>query len=114
MPRPAKKAKLTLEERINLFDPTFIDSVNGLNTDALRIKYAEVAKNEEANQSAKKADGDLAAKKDAVKAASSGYSEITQRNKLRSKFLIRMLSDSGDAVAATIIQNDAEAEALKG
>lgn len=112
MPPKAKK-KLTLEEQLDLIEPTFRDSLNGANLEALRAKYAEVKKDEEANQTAKAADEDLKNKKDAVEAASVGYKDLTKRNKLKTKYLIRLLSDSGDVVAQQIVMNTLAAEALK-
>lgn len=109
-----KKKKLTLEEQLDLIEPTFRDSLNGANLENLRMKYAEVKKDEEANQSAKKADEDLAQKKAAADAAAAGYSDLSKRNKLKTKYLIRLLSDSGDTVAQQIIMNTLAAEAMKG
>lgn len=106
---PGKK-KLSLEEQLNLIESTFIDSLNGANAEQLKAKFAEVAKAEEANQSAKKADEDLNSKKDAVAAASEGYRELTKKNRLKIKFLIRQLSDKGDAEAMQIVANDAATE----
>lgn len=111
---PKKKKKATLEEKINAIDPNFIDSLNGANLELLKAKLAEVAKSEEANQSAKKADADLTSKKDAAAEAALGYKEITQKNRLKFTYVIRQLSDKGDAEAQTIIMNHLAAASMRG
>jgi hypothetical protein len=92
---------------------TFKNDVGSASLETLKQILAEVAKKEEANQSAKKADPDLNRLKEQVKVASSGYTDVTKMNRLKLKFIIRNLADKGDDVAATIIKNDISAEMQK-
>lgn len=105
----AKQKKDPFEE----LGDDFKDALNGLGLDSLKAKLAEVAKGEEANQSAKKADEDLNRLKEQVKNASLGYNEVTKTNRLKMRYIIRHLADAGDEVALTIIQNDISAEMQK-
>ena len=93
--------------------PEFRDALAGATTDELKVKLSEVAKDEEANKSAKNADEDLNSLKKQVKVASEGYLEVTKRNRLKIKFIIRLLAENGDPVASAIIQNDASAAMQK-
>lgn len=95
-------------------EESFKDAVAGGTTDDLKARLAEVAKNEEQNQSAKKADQDLNNLKGQVKVASAGYTEVSKANRLKLKFIIRNLADKGDVVAQSIVQNDIDAEMQKG
>lgn len=89
------------------------DALEGMGPDELKQRLAEVAKSEEANQSAKKADEDLNNLKEQVKNASLGYNEVSKVNRLKTKLVIRHLADKGDVVAQSIIQNDISAEMQK-
>lgn len=94
-------------------DDVFKNEVSGASLDQLKDKLSEVAKKEEENQAAKKADEDLNRLKEQVKDASLGYSEVTKRNKLKLKFLIRNLADKGDPVSANIVRLELAAEDQK-
>lgn len=88
----------------------FKDAVTSASVNELKDKLSDVAKNEEANLAAKKADPDLAESKEAVKVASEGYREITKQNKLKRKFIIQQMALSGDDLAQKIVQMDLDAK----
>lgn len=92
----------------------FKDAVDSEMTDDLKGRLSDVAKNEEANQSAKKADPDLNRLKDELKTAGLGYTEVTKANKMRLKYVIKRLAELGDPVAVTIVNLDRDAEMQKG
>lgn len=92
---------------------SFKDALATADVNQLKDKLAEVAKAQEANKSEMKADEDLNNLKEQVKVASSGYTEVTKSNKLKTKYVIRLLADKGDAVAQSIVQNDINAELQK-
>lgn len=94
-------------------EEAFKDAVAGATVEELKSRFSEVAKNEEANKSAKKADPDLNRLVEQVKVASAGYAEVSKANRLKLKCIIRHLADKGDAVAQTIVQNDIDAELQK-
>ena len=94
-------------------DPEFRDALAGASSEELKAKLSDVAKDEEANKSSKKADPDLKRLKEQVKVAGEGYSELTKRNRLKIKFIIQLLADKGDVVASAIIQNDMAAANMK-
>lgn len=91
----------------------FKDAVDGEMTDALKVRLSDVAKGEEANQSAKKADPDITSLKEQLKEASLGYNEVSKANKLRLKYIIKRLAQLGDPVAITIVNLDRDAEIQK-
>lgn len=92
---------------------SFKDALATADEQQLKDKLSEVAKSQEDNKSAMKADKDLNDLKEKVKVASSGYTEVTKTNKLKTKFVIRLLADKGDSVAQRIVQNDIDAELQK-
>ncbi len=84
----------------------FKESVTTASLQQLKDKLSEVAKSDEHNLSAAKADTDLQEKKEALKAAAEGYREVAKLNKLKKKFIIQSMSDSGDEISQQIIQLD--------
>jgi hypothetical protein len=89
------------------------DEVGAADLNKLKQLLADVAKSEEANQAAMKADEELNQLKEKVKVATEGYSEVKKTNRLKTKFIIRALSDKGDTVAQSIVQNTLLAEMQK-
>ena len=73
------------------------DAVAASTVEQIDARIAELAKNEEENQNNKKEDEDLAEKKEAVKFAAEGYREATKMYKLKMKYVMRVLGDSGKA-----------------
>jgi hypothetical protein len=92
----------------------FKKSVEAADLDGLKMLFSGVAKGEQANRSAKKADEDLNNLLEQVKVASSGYAEVTKANKTKASYLIRFLADKGDPVAQSIVQNEIDAAMQKG
>lgn len=90
MPRQKRDAFEGLDEDWR----TEIDqsSVEDINTKIVELTMAETA-----NQEAKKLDGDLREKKEAVKFASEGYRESTKGYKLRMKYILQVLEGRGKA-----------------
>jgi hypothetical protein len=76
-------------------DEEFKNSVSSMSPDAINLKIAEVAKNENENQRLKKEDEDLEAQKVLYKEAGQSYKDATKANKLRIAFMIRVLGDKG-------------------
>jgi hypothetical protein len=64
-----------------------------MSVDKLRDKLGEIALNQEAVQDAKENDQDLASAKETYDTAGAGYKEATKMNKLRVKFIRRVIGD---------------------
>lgn len=101
--------KGTKKDEFEALPQDFKDAVSAAGLDELKGRLSDVAKAEEENQSAKKADADLNDKKELAKLAASGYVELTKLHKLKRKFIIRNLADKGDPVAQNIVNLDAGA-----
>lgn len=69
------------------------DAIIGSSEEEINKRIAELAKNEEENQKAKKDDADLTEKKEQVKFASEGYRESTKGYKLRMRWIMQILGD---------------------
>lgn len=65
--------------------------------EAINAKIVELTIAETENQEAKKQDGDLAEKKEALKYANEGYREATKGYKLRLKYILQVLEGRGKA-----------------
>jgi hypothetical protein len=74
-------------------DREWMDAVVGSSVDDINKRIAELAKAEEENKAAMKADEDLAEKKEAVKFASESYRENTKGYKLRMRWIMQVLAD---------------------
>ncbi len=75
----------------------FKDAMAAAQQGELQERLAGILKDEERNQAAMKADGDLKEKRSAVQFASRGYREQTKISKLKAKFIIRVQADRGDS-----------------
>lgn len=64
-------------------------------TEKLNSTLTEVVSNEEENQKNKEEDQDLASCKEAYQTAAAGYKEATRLNKLKMRYIVRVLSDRG-------------------
>jgi len=85
----------SLEEKISDLDQFFIESVEGLQGEALKKKLFELDKYEGDLMSQKEDDEDLKEKQAIAKEANAIYSEGFKAIKLKRKFLLRMLTDQG-------------------
>ncbi len=92
----------------------FKDAVGAKSLEEIKDTLSDIAKAEEANQAAKAADEDLAAKKEQAKFASEVYREATKENKTKIKFIISVLADKGDETAIQIVRLNLLAAGLKG
>lgn len=106
---PKGKFPRTKKNPFDALPEDFKDAVTSASLDQLKVKLSEVTKSDEQNISAAKADQDLQEKKEALKNAAEGYREVAKTNKLKKKFIIQSMSDSGDPVAQSIIQLDLSA-----
>jgi hypothetical protein len=99
MPRGRPPSNLTpdekLQKKFEQLPVEWRDKVATMTVEDLNAALAEVAKNENENQLNKENDQDLAEKKESYSFASAQYKEATTANKLRTKFLIRVLGDRG-------------------
>lgn len=84
----------------------FKDSIEGASAQQLKDKLSDLSKSDELNLAAAKADEDLQRAKEEVKNASETYRETNKMNKLKRKYIIQSMSDSGDSVAQQIVQLD--------
>lgn len=109
-------AKGKKKEKKNPYDALpddFKSFVDGAALEGLKDKLGEVAKMEEQNLAACKADGDLNTKREAVKFAMEPYKEIAKMSRLKKKYLIQALADKGDKVSESIVRLDLAASDLK-
>lgn len=91
----------------------FKDFVGKANLAELKERFGEVAKMEEQNVAACKADADLNTKREAVKFAMEPYKETAKISRLKKKLLISALSDKGDSVSESIVRLDIAANEMK-
>jgi hypothetical protein len=75
----------------------FKEAVEHLAPEEINMRIAEVAKSEVENLENKKADQDLAEKLAAAKEAGAQYRDATKQNKLKIRFMKRVLGDKGKA-----------------
>lgn len=100
MPRGRPASNLTADEKLQKKFETDLpedwrDNVAAMSVERLNAALAEVAENEDLNQKAKEDDQDLASAKETYQTAAAGYKEATQANKLRTKYILRVLRDKG-------------------
>lgn len=81
----------------------FKEATAAMQADEVAKKISELTMDEERNQAAQRADADLAAKRKEVQTASRTYREQTKLYKLKIKFITRVQSDRGNAVASEIV-----------
>jgi hypothetical protein len=84
----------------------FKNAIEGASAQQLSDRLSDIAKSDELNLAAAKADEDLQNAKDQVKVCSESYREVAKMNKLKRKYIIQSMSDSGDDVAQKIVQMD--------
>lgn len=89
---PRGRAK---KEQFEDLDSDFKDTVSGMTEEEIRNKLASVSLNQVELMNAKKDDGDLQQKQEAVKEAGAIYREGSKMNKLRIEFCHRVLGDRG-------------------
>jgi IS5 family transposase len=92
----AKRGRPAKSEFADL-DSDFKDAIAASTPQEINDRIAEVAKNEEENQKAKKEDQQLVEAKAAAAAAGAGYKEASKMTRLRIRFAMRVLSDRGQA-----------------
>ena len=80
----------------------FKDAMGAAQPEELVTRLADVSKEEERNQAAMKADGDLKSKRADASYAAQSYRDQSKINKLKTKFIIRVQSDRGDVKAGEI------------
>lgn len=110
---PKKSFKKQKKDPFEALPDEFKSFVDGAGLEELRLKLSDVAKSDEQNLSAAKADEDLNTKRASVKTAMEPYKEVAKLNKLKRKRLIIALSDKGDVVAENIVKLDVAAELTK-
>lgn len=86
---------------------TFKDACAAAQTDELQGRLASTAKDEEENQSAKRADQQLKEKAKEYQLAGQVYKEATKLNKLKTQYVIRILADRGDQKCQEILKLNA-------
>ena len=84
----------------------FKDAMEASSEAELKQTLASIATNEEINLSAQKADEDLKNLREQVTNASRGYREATKMNKMKTKFIRRILADKGDEASQKIVMLD--------
>lgn len=92
----------------------FKDATTSMQADEIAKKLAELTMDEERNQAAMKADADLVAKRKEVQTASQTYREQTKLYKLKLKFITRVQSDRGNAIASEIVSLGVASKELSG
>lgn len=90
---PRGKKKLPFED----LPEEWCAEIDQSSVEAINTKIVELTIAETENQEAKKQDGDLAEKKEAVKFASEGYREATKGYKLRMRYILQVLEGRGKA-----------------
>lgn len=81
--------------RIDALNPDFRTNAQGMNKEELNNKIAEIAKLEQANQEAKKADPAISKAKEEMKGLTTPYREDSKNNKLFSEFLVWVAENKG-------------------
>ena len=87
----------------------FVDQMESSSIQELKEALGLISTNEELNLSAAKADEDLQKLREQVSVASKGYREGTKMNKIKTKFIRRILADKGDSKSAEIVALDVRA-----
>lgn len=93
----AKKQRTprTLGEKVQALDPSFHETAMALSRDQAATKIVELAKYQEDLHSAESNDIDLRSKQEAAKEAKKGYSEQYSAIKLKTKFLLEVITSKG-------------------
>ncbi len=97
MGRKSKKA-VTTYDKVKEKDPSFIEEVYTLTSEALKERIVLLNKHAVEIQEAKKSDTDLAAKENEAKEARKTYTEPLAINRLKRRLLIEILNERGQVV----------------
>ena len=89
--------KKSLFEQLKEISPEFAESVVKLDNASLKNKLADLSIADSEIDEAMKEDQDLQKAKTAYDVAKEGYADITAANKLKRKYLIRLLKDRSQA-----------------
>ncbi len=76
-------------------DDDFKGAAEGMKTEELRLRLAKIAAAQEDNLKAQKEDRHLQEAKAAVKDANAQYREATKMNRLRTQYILRVLTGRG-------------------
>jgi hypothetical protein len=83
---------------------SFKDEVASKGPDQLHKLLSDIAKSEEVNKAAAKADKDLKEKREQASIACRSYKEASKLNDIKTKFVMRNLADKGDGVSSEFIR----------
>ena len=97
MAKRSRKA-LTVYDQLKEKDPSFVEEVYTLSTDALKEKVVSLNKYSFELQEAKKADTDLQHKESEAREARKSYTEPLALNRLKRKLLVQILGERGQTV----------------
>jgi len=92
---PNPDADPNAKDKFRNLDADWKDKVSTMDATEIDGALAQIAKDGEALEQAQEADQDLAAKKEAAKDAGQVYREGKKENRLKTRFLMRVLSDQG-------------------
>jgi len=87
--------KKTLTEQLAEYAPNFVDEVVKLSVPEIKGKIADLSIADSEIEESMKEDEDLKKCKEALDVAREGYNDMLTANRLKKKFLIRMLKDRG-------------------
>jgi hypothetical protein len=88
-----RRNQKSLIDQVRDIDSGFADEVYALTTEALKEKVISLDKYALELEEAKKADPDLAAKREAVKTANESYAEPLKASKLKRKLIFQILQE---------------------
>jgi hypothetical protein len=89
---------------------SFKDAMTAAGSDELNKQLGAIAKAEEHNKAAMKADKDLKEKRAQVMEASKVYRENTKLNDLKTKYITRQLADKGDSLSSETVRLSLDAK----
>jgi hypothetical protein len=92
------KAKASTWDKVKKIDEEFAVAVNSATTEQLRDWIINTNKSDEEYKELQDNDGDLKSLKEAVKAASSLYTDTFTANKLKRKLCLELLAERGIVV----------------
>lgn len=93
MSKPNKSIETIIQDKM----PEFAGEVAGLSIEQLNSRLSELAKSRELNSDAKEADEELENTRKLVSELGAPYRDAEKALKLKSKYLIKMISDKGGA-----------------
>jgi len=92
---PNPNADPNAKDKFANLDSDFKDKVAASTSEEIDGILAQIAKDTEALEQAKEADADLAAKHEQYKEAGQVYRDGKKENRLKTRFCMRVLSDTG-------------------